>query len=133
MRRIRMRTCNPLVQPLSLLFVGLLLFEISFAIAPAAAPLRDKTLVVWVSPANFTQRGGSVLTIEKPGGVFDAIVLGEIAPSKWMAGSDGFKRTQQKQSDFPAETARPGTLVQVAVVYQEQQVSLFRNGVQTAT
>ena len=31
-------------------------------------PLNDKTLVAWVAPANLTQRGGSVLTIEKPGG-----------------------------------------------------------------
>jgi len=102
-------------------------------IVDAAEPLHDKTLVAWVSPANLTQRGGSVLTLEKPGGVFDAIVLGEIAPSKWMAGSDSFKRTQQKQDDFPSETASPGTLVQVAIVYQGQHVTLYRNGVQTGS
>ena len=64
-------------------------------------PLKDKTLVAWVAPANLTQRGGSVLTIEKSGGVFDAIVLGEIVPAKWMAGSDGFRRTKQQQGEFP--------------------------------
>ena len=90
--------------------------------------IGDKTLVAWVSPANLTQRGGSVLTIEKSGGVFDAIVFGEIAPSKWMAGSDGFKRTKTEQEDFAAETADNQTLVSIAIVYQGQQITLYRNG-----
>ena len=64
-------------------------------------PLNDKTLIAWVSPANLTQRGGSVLTIEKPGAVFDAIVFGELAPATWMPGSDGFRRTQREQVRFP--------------------------------
>ena len=68
--------------------------------------IADKTLVAWVAPANLTQRGGSVLTIEKPGGVFDAIVFGEIAPAKWMAGSDGFRRTKQEQEDFAGRDRR---------------------------
>ncbi|MHB8972371.1 MAG: GH32 C-terminal domain-containing protein [Pirellulaceae bacterium] len=90
--------------------------------------IGDKTLVAWVSPANLTQRGGSALTIEKSGGVFDAIVFGEIAPSKWMAGSDGFKRTKLEQEDFAAETADNQTLVSIAIVYQGQQITLYRNG-----
>ena len=40
--------------------------------------MRDKTLVAWVSPANFDQRGGGVLTLENPGDVFDAVVFGEL-------------------------------------------------------
>lgn len=95
-------------------------------------PLADKTLVAWVTPANLTQRGGSVLTIEKSGGVFDAIVFGEIAPGKWMAGSNGFTRTQRDQAAWPAETAERQTLVQVAIVYQGKQVTLYRNGVKYA-
>ncbi|HOH31321.1 MAG TPA: hypothetical protein PLC40_16705, partial [Candidatus Hydrogenedentes bacterium] len=59
------------------------------ACADTTPLIQDKTLVAWVTPANLTQRGGSVLTIEKSGGVFDAIVFGEIAPGKWMAGSNG--------------------------------------------
>jgi hypothetical protein len=76
---------------LQLLLAGVLVIEGGGAIAGANAAelLRDKTLVAWVVPANLTQRGGSVLTIEKPGGVFDGIVLGEIAPAKWMPGSVG--------------------------------------------
>ena len=103
--------------------------------APAAspAPLKDKTLVVWVSPANLTQRGGSVLTIEKPGGAFDGIVLGELATAKWMPGSDGFNRTKKEQEGFPVETAANDSLVQIAIVYQARQITLYRNGSQYAT
>ena len=88
--------------------------------------------MAWVAPANLTQRGGSVLTIEKPGGAFDAIVFGEIAPAKWMAGSN-VQPHQQAQGQFPVETARGKTLVQVAIVYKGRQITLYRNGTQTAT
>ena len=105
---------------LQLLLAGILVIEVQGALADASAAeaLRDKTLVAWVTPANVTQRGGSVLTIEKPGGVFDGIVLGEIAPAKWMPGSDMYKRTKREQETFPVETATSQTLVQVAIVYQ---------------
>ncbi|MCL4181055.1 MAG: GH32 C-terminal domain-containing protein [Verrucomicrobia bacterium] len=102
--------------------------------APASPwPLKDKTLVAWVSPANLNQRGGSVLTIEKPGGIFDAIVFGEITPATWMAGSDGFRRTQREQVDFPRETTAHPPLVQVAIVYHDRQITLHRNDQPTAT
>ena len=111
-----------------------LVITISAVVTVSAAPdIRDKTLVAWVTPANLTQRGGSVLTIEKTGGVFDAIVLGEITPGKWMPGSDGFRRTKREQETFPAETADGNTLVQIAVVYQGKQITLYRNGTQCAS
>ncbi len=90
--------------------------------------INDKTLVAWVAPANLTQRGGSVLTVERSGGVFDAIVLGELEPAKWMAGSNGFARTQQEQQGYPTETADGQTLVQIAMVYQGHQITIYRNG-----
>ncbi len=92
-----------------------------------AADLLDKTLVAWVSPANLTQRGGSVLTIDDQDSHFDGIVFGELAPAKWMAGSDFFKRSQRDQANCPAETADPNTLVQVAIVYRGNQVTVYRN------
>src|SRR5262245_61465649 len=92
-----------------------------------SAPITDKTLVVWASPANLTQRGGSALTLEKSGGVFDAIVLGEVAPGKWMAGSNNFARTEKDQRATP-ESADATTFVQVAIVYQGKQVTLYRDG-----
>ena len=85
-----------------------LVLAIGAVLTLSAAPdIRDKTLVAWVIPDSLAQRGGSVLTIEKAGGVFDGIVLGEIAPGKWMAGSDGFRRTKREQERFPAEMTAP--------------------------
>ena len=103
------------------------------SLAPAQTPepsLADKTLVVWVAPANLTQRGGSALTIDDGRDQFDGIVFGELAAAKWMAGSDMFSRTQKEQNDFPAETADAKTFVQIAIVYQGRQVTAYRNGQQ---
>ncbi|MBM3242173.1 hypothetical protein FJZ31_38375 [Candidatus Poribacteria bacterium] len=90
--------------------------------------LKDKTLVAWVIPANLTQRGGSVLTLDDCASHFDGIIFGEIAEGKWMAGSDSFRRSQQDQSDWPGETVASQTLVQMAIVYNSNQITLYRNG-----
>ncbi|MDQ1257598.1 MAG: beta-fructofuranosidase, partial [Candidatus Hydrogenedentes bacterium] len=88
----------------------------------------DKTLVAWVRLADTAQRGGSALTLDDMGTRFDGIVFGEIAPGKWMAGSDGFQRTSKHQDADPAEMAGPETAVQIAIVYEGHKVSVFRNG-----
>jgi sucrose-6-phosphate hydrolase SacC (GH32 family) len=90
--------------------------------------IADKTLVAWISPTNLNQRGGSALTIDDQNGRFDGIVFGELAPGKWMAGSDFFQRSQKDQKLSAAETADAKTVLQVAVVYQGRQVALYRNG-----
>ncbi len=108
---------------------ALAMFWVTFLMDCRAEPaITDKTLVAWVTPANLTQRGGSVLTIEKSRGVFDAIVLGELATARWMPGSNGFARTKKKQGDFPAETADDKTIVQIAIVYRGKQITIYRNG-----
>jgi sucrose-6-phosphate hydrolase SacC (GH32 family) len=94
----------------------------------APAPIRDKTLVAWVAPANLTQRGGSVLTLDDRQTHFDGIVFGELAPGKWMAGSDFFRRTQRDQGGWSEETADAKTVVQVAIAYKGQEVTIYRNG-----
>src|SRR5689334_14708333 len=99
------------------------------ATLPADVPeLRDKTLVVWAAPADVSQQGGAPISIQQPGVAFDAIVLGELAPARWMAGSEGFRRTNRDQGAWPAESAGPGTLVQVAVAYKGKHVSIYRDG-----
>ncbi|MBI4582941.1 MAG: GH32 C-terminal domain-containing protein [Planctomycetes bacterium] len=90
--------------------------------------IADKTLVVWAAPADLTQRGGSALTLENPGGEFDAIVFGELEPGKWMAGSDFFRRTWKDQERWPAEAAGGGAPVQIAIAYRGKEVSIYRNG-----
>ena len=98
------------------------------AVTAVPAPIEDKTLVAWVCPSNLTQQGGSVLTLIDKAGHFDAIVFGEVARGKWMAGSDFFRRTHQDQASWPLETAGSNTLVQVAITYRGDLVTLFRNG-----
>ncbi|MCX5653112.1 MAG: GH32 C-terminal domain-containing protein [Planctomycetota bacterium] len=96
--------------------------------AAPCAPLHDKTLVAWVSPANLTQGAGSVLTIDDGQAVFDGIIFGEIMPRKWMPGSDNFNRTLKEQANWPEETADAKTFVQIAIVYQGRGVTMYRNG-----
>lgn len=91
-------------------------------------PLTDKTLVVWVELAGTDQRGGSALTLDDELGHFDGIVFGERIPRKWMAGSDSFRRTEEKQELNPDETAGPGELIQIAIIYKGEHISILRNG-----
>lgn len=98
----------------------------------AAGPerLRDKTLVVWVTPANLEQRGGSALTLDDVRSHFDGIVLGELAPRRWMAGSDFHRRSHSDQQAWPEESVSGGgnERVQIAVTYRDREVTLYRNG-----
>jgi len=87
----------------------------------------NKTLVAWVIPANLSQQGGSVLTIQS-GDRFDAIVCGEKVRGQWMAGSNLFRRTQANQGGYPAETANAETMVQIAIVYHGEDIRIYRNG-----
>ena len=97
--------------------------------AETSTDLRDKTLVVWASPSLLTQSGGSALTIDDGRDHFDGIVFGEISHSKWMAGSDVYRRTVNDQSTVPDETTDPHTMVQIAITYAGREVCLYRNGV----
>ncbi len=108
-----------------------LLAAVGFAnvnLQAASHTLQDKTLVVWAAPANLTQRAGSALCLDDGQSHFDGIVFGEIAPRKWMAGSDGFSRTWKNQKDWPEETADDRTFVQMAIVYRGREATLYHNG-----
>lgn len=101
---------------------------ITAGVTALPAPIRDKTLVAWVCPSNLTQQGSGVLTLIDNAEHFDAIVFGEVARGKWMAGSDFFRRTHQDQASWPLETAGSNSLVQLAITYRGNRVTLFRNG-----
>ncbi len=91
--------------------------------------ITDKTLVVWVSPANLTQKGGSALTINDTTiDRFDGVIFAELESSVWMPGSNNHSRTPKKQSDWPKETATPNQFVQMAIVYKAKQITVYRNG-----
>jgi hypothetical protein len=100
-----------------------------FAVSvPLEKELRERTLEVWVTLTDLDQRGGAVIALETTEGQkFDGIVFGERQSGKWMAGSDFFRRT--RDLDAPAESARPGELVHVAVSYNaDGSVAVYRNG-----
>ena len=114
---------------ISLTAVEMLAALAVLAATAAPAPLQDKTLVAWVYVANTNQQGGSALTLME-GEDFDAMVFGERQPARWMAGSDFFRRTEggQEQEANPPETASSNTLVQVAIAYAGNRISIFHNG-----
>ncbi len=99
-----------------------------FQTAPLQRDIREKTLEAWVVLADLQQGGGAAISIESESeGDFDAIVFGERQAKKWIAGSGGFLRTLDL--DAPEETAEPGTLIHMAIVYHaDNSIALFRNG-----
>ncbi|NQU22124.1 MAG: GH32 C-terminal domain-containing protein [Candidatus Nealsonbacteria bacterium] len=106
-------------------------FIVITAVCSAAdeRPLTDKTLVVWVSPANLTQSGGSALTVnDTTADRFDGVVFAELTPRVWMPGSNNYSRTDQEQADWPEETAAADQFVQMAIVYRGNAVVVYRNG-----
>ena len=88
----------------------------------------DKTLVSWVRIIDTTVHGGSVLTLQADN-EFDGIVFGELEPGKWMAGSDEWNRTNQDMENSVVESeTEVGELLQMAAVYEDDQIRLYRNG-----
>jgi hypothetical protein len=98
---------------------------------PLEKLLKEKTLEVWMSLANLDQRGGAVISVQTlDGGTFDAIVFGEREPRKWMAGSNGYVRTQsfQGEDENPPSPLR-GRGVHVAIVFgPDKSITAYRNG-----
>jgi beta-fructofuranosidase len=89
--------------------------------------------VLWLSTVagtdvSSTPPGEALQTIEDGQKRWDGIVFGELAPGKWMAGSDTHARSQKQQTAWPAETADAETLVQVALVYRGEEAVFFRDG-----
>ena len=99
-----------------------------FQTTPLTRDIGEKTLEAWVTLADLNQGGGAAISIESPDGqLFDAIVFGERQPRKWTAGSNGLVRT--RDLDAPDETAAPGTLVHMVIVYRaNNSIAIFRNG-----
>ena len=96
--------------------------------APLPIGLVEKTMEVWVTLGRLSQRGGSAFTIQTLNGVtFDGIVFGERVPNRWMAGSNGFTRTQDvTSSDEFAADLLP---VQLVITYSASgEISIYRNG-----
>ncbi len=98
------------------------------ATEPIEKDLTEKTLEAFVALSATAQGGGAAISIEAAGGQqFDAIVFGERQAGKWIAGSNGFVRTQDLDAD--AESAGADEIVQVAIVYRgDGTIAVYRNG-----
>lgn len=96
----------------------------------AAIPidLNEKTLEAWVQLDDLKQQGGGVMSLQtQDGSRFDAIVFGEQEPGRWLAGSDGFSRTQRFRGG-KEKTAAEGP-VHVAIAYRaDGEIAGYRNG-----
>jgi hypothetical protein len=95
--------------------------------------LQEKTLEAWVLITDLQQQGGGVLGIQTPDGqLFDSIVYGEREPRRWLAGSNGFERTQSFQGTEEKES--PQQPIHVAIVYRTDGTIVgYRNGVRYGT
>lgn len=90
--------------------------------------LREKTLQARVQLATLDQGGGGVITIETADGArFDSIVFAERQPGQWIAGSDGFARTEDLDGDLETEAA--GRSVSLTVTYNtDGTIRVYRDG-----
>lgn len=118
-----------LKKKLYLLACFAMIFVARPSIAVSDEVLKEKTLVVWALPDNLDQQGGSALTVNNlTFDQFDGVVFAELTPKVWMPGSNHFSRTNQKQENWPGEETVQGDFIQIAVVYRDKSVEMYRNG-----
>ena len=96
--------------------------------SPLKKDIGEKTLEAWVLLDNLEQRGGASISIETRNGViFDAIVYGEREAGQWMAGSNGFVRTDSFNA--PQEKDAVKRPVHFAIVYtKDGNIAGYRDG-----
>jgi hypothetical protein len=98
------------------------------ATAPLTRDLTEKTLEVWVRLDTLEQGGGGVMTLQTLDGVtFDSIVFAEREPQRWMAGSNGYVRTQPFGGLEELEAA--DRIVQLAITWSaDGTIAAYRDG-----
>lgn len=91
--------------------------------------LNEKTLEVWLTLSNISQRAGGAITVQTPDGIyFDSIVYAEREPKRWMPGSNGFSRTKNVGGRDETNEAAENS-VHVAITYaSDGTVTVYRNG-----
>ena len=108
------------------LFVSFLFFG-AHAIFSFVYADVEKTLVSWVMMQDRNIKAGSILTLQEEN-KFDGIIFAEKMDDKWMAGSDNWTRSENNQEKYPGWDAKMASLVQMAIVYQKELISIFRDG-----
>lgn len=98
------------------------------ATSPLPVDIKEKTLEAWVRLSNLEQKGGGVISIQTlDGNLFDSIVFAERDPQQWLAGSNGFVRTQSFEG--PKEEQAKERSVHLAIVYSSDgTITGYRDG-----
>ena len=99
-----------------------------------ASGFVNKTMISWVSLSSLGagQRGGSAMSLMEDtsvgnwGGDFDSINFGERAVDQWESGSDNYNRTPFGNGGAIETTT--DTLIQMAIVYDTDSITIFRDG-----
>ena len=96
--------------------------------SPLSKPLKVKTLEVLVLLSDLNQKAGGAITVQGvDGGLFDSIVFAERRSKRWMAGSNGFSRTEHFEASDETEAA--DTPVRIAIAYDEDgTIRGYRDG-----
>lgn len=87
----------------------------------------DKTFVSWLTMTDRDLGAGAVVSVHS-GGKFDGLVYGERKRWRWMAGSHYGKRTEKDQNKNAEEPAESAGMMQVAVVYKDDTITIYRDG-----
>ena len=105
------------------LLFSLFVLGLSWAVHAANT---DKTLVSWIELKEKTVTGGSALTIQD-GERFDGIIYSEKNGGTWIPGSEDPNRSQNIVVKGHLPQNYPGRMVQMAAVYKEHEILIFRN------
>jgi Concanavalin A-like lectin/glucanases superfamily/Bacterial TSP3 repeat len=99
-----------------------------------------KTLVSWITLQSLSEAvvAGSAMTIDSTTfDQFDGIVFAERDANRWMSGSNGFSRTPASFSEDSALESSTGTMIQLAITYEDvagtARITGYRNGVLMGT
>lgn len=95
---------------------------------PLPHGIGPRTLEAWVQLDDYRQKGGGVVTIQRPDGhLFDSIVYAELQDGQWLAGSEFHKRTLPFGGE--QEVSAVDQPVHIAIVYApDGKIIGYRNG-----
>lgn len=100
----------------------------AFFSKPITIPLTERSFEILIQLDDLTQTGGGAMTLQTlDGNVFDSIVFGELAPRRWLAGSDFHRRTLPFGTDD--EDLAQEEPVRLIYTYQKDgTIRAYRNG-----
>jgi len=97
-----------------------------FQSSPLTADITERTLEAWVLLPSLDRFVFPMQIIDEKL-VWDGIMFAEQQPKKWYPGSDF--RHRSRNLDATQEDAKPGELIQIAIVYAaNNSVTMYRNG-----